>query len=72
MGKNKELLWTVATLVQVFPDAELKYSSASAATRAQRRYDELIAKGDKVTYEEVLKNVEERDYIDSNRANSFN
>jgi cytidylate kinase len=36
----------------------------------QRRYDELIAKGDKVTYEAVLKNVEERDYIDSNRANS--
>ncbi len=55
----------------VFPNAELKlYMTASAATRAQRRYDELIAKGDTVTYEEVLKNVEERDRIDSSREDS--
>ena len=55
----------------VFPDAELKiFMTASASTRAQRRYDELIAKGDTVTYEEVLKNVEERDYIDTHREDS--
>jgi cytidylate kinase len=44
--------------------------TASATTRAQRRYDELVAKGDKVTFEEVLKNVEERDYIDTHREDS--
>ncbi|AXG74291.1 (d)CMP kinase [Flavobacterium arcticum] len=55
----------------VFPNAELKlYMTASAITRAQRRYDELIAKGDTVTYEQVLKNVEERDRIDSSREDS--
>jgi cytidylate kinase len=72
MGKNKGIVMDGRDIgTVVFPDAELKiFMSASAATRAQRRYDELIAKGDKVTYEAVLKNVEERDYIDSNRANS--
>ncbi|NDI99771.1 (d)CMP kinase [Flavobacterium sp. LaA7.5] len=55
----------------VFPDAELKlYMTASAQIRAQRRYEELIAKGDTVVYEDVLKNVEERDRIDSNRDDS--
>ena len=55
----------------VFPDAELKlYMTASPQVRAQRRYDELIAKGDKVVYEEVLQNVEERDRIDTNRKDS--
>lgn len=55
----------------VFPDAELKiFITASADTRAQRRYDELISRGDDVTYEAVLRNVQERDYIDSNRADS--
>ncbi|KAF2517549.1 (d)CMP kinase [Flavobacterium salilacus subsp. salilacus] len=55
----------------VFPDAELKlYMTASAQIRAQRRYEELIAKGDTVVYEDVLKNVEERDHIDSNRDDS--
>ena len=44
--------------------------TASDEVRAQRRYDELIGRGDEVTYEEVLKNVRERDYIDSNRKNS--
>lgn len=52
----------------VFPQAELKiFVTASAEVRAQRRYDELTAKGEKVTYEEILKNVQERDYIDSHR-----
>ena len=44
--------------------------TASAETRAQRRFDELQAKGDNVTYEDVLKNVQERDYIDTHRADS--
>jgi cytidylate kinase len=55
----------------VFPEAELKlFMIASDSVRAQRRYDELIKKGDNVTFEEVLNNVKERDYIDSNRENS--
>ena len=55
----------------VFPNAELKiFMNASAPTRAQRRFDELHQKGEEVTYEEVLKNVEERDYIDTHRADS--
>ena len=55
----------------VFPDAELKlFMTASAETRAERRYAELIEKGDDVTYEAVLKNVQERDYIDTNREDS--
>lgn len=52
----------------VFPDAELKiFMTASLETRAQRRYKELLEKGDEVDFQEVLKNVEERDFIDSNR-----
>jgi cytidylate kinase len=55
----------------VFPDAELKiFMTASATTRAKRRYDELIQKGDIVTFDEVFQNVEERDYIDTHRENS--
>ncbi|MCF0180578.1 MAG: (d)CMP kinase [Bacteroidales bacterium] len=53
----------------VFPNADLKiFVTASAEVRAQRRLAELQGKGDdKITFEEVLKNVEERDYIDSHR-----
>ena len=52
----------------VFPNAELKvFVTASAEVRAQRRYDELKQKGMEVDYEEILKNVQERDYIDSHR-----
>ena len=55
----------------VFPEAELKlYLTASADTRAHRRYKELIDKGDKVDFDAVLKNVQERDYIDSHRETS--
>ncbi|WP_308992839.1 (d)CMP kinase [Mariniflexile litorale] len=55
----------------VFTDAELKlFMTASAETRAERRYSELIERGDAVTYEAVLKNVQERDYIDSHRKDS--
>jgi cytidylate kinase len=52
----------------VFPDAELKiFVTASAKVRAQRRYDELQQKGMPADFNEILKNVEERDYIDSHR-----
>lgn len=52
----------------VFPDAELKiFVTASAEVRAQRRYDELLQKGMPADYDDILKNVQERDYIDSHR-----
>ena len=52
----------------VFPNAELKvFVTATAEVRAQRRYDELKGKGQAADYEEILKNVQERDYIDSHR-----
>jgi cytidylate kinase len=55
----------------VFPNAELKiFMTASPDIRASRRYKELISRGENVAYEEVLKNVRERDYIDSHRASS--
>lgn len=55
----------------VFPDAELKvFMTASAETRAKRRYKELIERNEKVSYEDVLKNVESRDMIDSTREDS--
>ncbi|MGC1473344.1 MAG: (d)CMP kinase [Psychroserpens sp.] len=55
----------------VFSDAELKlFMTASAEKRAQRRYDELIERGDDVSYEDVLKNVQSRDHIDSTRQDS--
>ncbi|GMN08219.1 (d)CMP kinase [Croceitalea sp. MTPC5] len=69
MGKEKGIVMDGRDIgTVVFPDAELKiFMTASAAARAQRRYKELLDRGDKVTYGEVLKNVEERDAIDSNR-----
>ena len=52
----------------VFPHAELKiFVTASAEVRAQRRYDELQLKGMPARYDDILKNVQERDYIDSHR-----
>ncbi len=55
----------------VFPFAELKlFMTASAETRAKRRYNELLERGDDITYEAVYKNVVERDEIDSTRAES--
>ena len=52
----------------VFPNAELKiFVTASAEVRAQRRYDELKEKGMAADYDDILKNVQERDYIDSHR-----
>ncbi|MBP5366071.1 MAG: (d)CMP kinase [Bacteroidales bacterium] len=55
----------------VFPNADLKiFMTASDEVRAQRRFDELTAKGQKVDFEEILNNVRERDRIDSTRAES--
>ncbi|MGL2986016.1 (d)CMP kinase [Flavobacterium sp. RSSA_27] len=72
IGKNKGIVMDGRDIgTVVFPDAELKiFMTASAETRAQRRFDELQAKGDQVSYEEVLKNVVERDYIDTHREDS--
>ena len=72
MGKNKGIVMDgrdIGTIV--FPDADLKiFMTASPMTRAERRFKELQKKGDNVTFDEVLKNVEERDYIDTHRDDS--
>lgn len=73
MGKEKGIVMDGRDIgTVVFPDAEMKiYVDAPAETRARRRFDELRAKGDNsTTYEEVLKNVKERDYIDQTRKES--
>ena len=72
MGKNKAIVMDGRDIgTVVFPDAELKiFMTASPETRAQRRFDELQAKGDDVSYQEVLANVQERDYIDTHRVDS--
>ena len=69
MGKSKGVILDGRDIgTTVFPDAELKiYVTASAEVRAQRRYDELVAKGMPADFEDILKNVKERDYIDSHR-----
>ncbi|WP_053977681.1 (d)CMP kinase [Mangrovimonas xylaniphaga] len=55
----------------VFPNAELKiFMTASPETRAKRRYDELVQRGDEVDYESVLQNVQTRDHLDSTRKDS--
>jgi len=70
MGKEKGVVMDGRDIgTVVFPDAELKvFVTASAEVRAKRRYDELLGKGEEADYEAILKNVEERDYIDSHRA----
>ena len=72
MGTNKAIVMDGRDIgTVVFPSAELKiFMTASAETRAQRRFDELQQKGDDVSYEDVLKNVVERDYIDTHREDS--
>ena len=69
MGKDKGVVMDGRDIgTVVFPDAELKvFVTASAEVRAQRRYDELKGKGMEADYQEILKNVQERDYIDSHR-----
>ncbi len=72
MGKDKGVVMDGRDIgTVVFPYAELKiFMTASPEKRAQRRYDELIKRGEQVTFDAVLKNVHERDYIDSNREDS--
>ena len=72
MGKNKGVVMDGRDIgTVVFPEAELKiFVTASAEIRAQRRYKELQAKGMPADFDDILKNVEERDYIDSHRATS--
>jgi cytidylate kinase len=68
-GKNKGIVMDGRDIgTVVFPDAELKiFLTASPEIRAQRRYLELKEKGREVEFDEILKNVEERDSIDSGR-----
>lgn len=72
MGKEKGIIMDGRDIgTVVFPDAELKiFVTASAEVRAQRRYDELKAKGMPADFDDILKNVKERDYIDSHRETS--
>ncbi|MCF6132445.1 (d)CMP kinase [Flavobacterium wongokense] len=72
MGKGKGIVMDGRDIgTVVFPKAELKvFMTASSETRAQRRFEELQEKGQSVSFEEVLKNVENRDYIDTHRDDS--
>ncbi|MCC1483744.1 (d)CMP kinase [Winogradskyella immobilis] len=72
MGKNKGIVMDGRDIgTVVFPEAELKiFMTASADTRAQRRYKELIERGHNLNYNDVLENVMSRDYIDSTREDS--
>ena len=72
MGKEKGIVMDGRDIgTVVFPEAELKlFVTASPEVRAQRRVDELKAKGMPASYEEVLANVKQRDFIDSTRVES--
>lgn len=72
MGKQKGIVMDGRDIgTVVFPDAELKlFMTASPEIRAKRRFDELTEKGEQVSYEDVLQNVQERDYIDTHREDS--
>lgn len=72
MGKTKRIVMDGRDIgTVVFPDAELKiFCNASPEKRAERRFEELKAKGAEVSYDEVLANIMERDRIDSTRAES--
>ncbi len=72
MGRNKGIVMDGRDIgTVVFPEAELKlFVTASAEIRAQRRFDELTAKGEAVSYHEILQNVKNRDFIDSTREAS--
>ena len=72
IGKSKDIIVDGRDIGSVvFPEAEFKfYVTANAETRAKRRYEELKAKGQNVVYEEVLKDINERDHNDTTRKNS--
>ena len=72
MGRDKGIVMggrDIGTVV--FPQAELKiFMTARADVRAQRRFDELVAKGEKVSYDQILENVTSRDHFDETRSES--
>jgi len=72
MGKDKGIVMDGRDIgTVVFPDAELKiFMTASAETRAKRRYRELLERGHNLSYDDVLENVTTRDHIDSTREDS--
>ena len=72
MGKDKGIVMDGRDIgTVVFPDAELKlFMTATAKDRAERRYKELLESGEEVSYEDVLKNVVDRDHLDSTRKDS--
>lgn len=72
MGKEKGVVMDGRDIgTVVFPDAELKiFMTASTEQRAQRRYDELMGRGDDINFEDVLQNVKDRDFMDSTREDS--
>ena len=72
MGQNNGIVMDGRDIgTVVFPNADLKlFMTASPQTKAQRRFDELLEKGQRVSFEEVLQNVQERDYIDTHREDS--
>lgn len=69
MGKSKGIVMDGRDIgTTVFPDAELKiFVTATPEIRAQRRYDELKAKGQEASFDEILENVKQRDHIDQSR-----
>ena len=69
MGKQKGIVMDGRDIgTTVFPDAEMKvFVTASAEVRAQRRYDELVARGDNTDFNDILENVLQRDHIDQTR-----
>ena len=69
MGNEKGIVMDGRDIgTTVFPDAELKiFVTATPEIRAQRRYDELKAKGQEASFDEILENVKQRDFIDQNR-----
>jgi len=72
MGKNKAIVMDGRDIgTVVFPNADVKlFMTASAETRAQRRFNELVENGQRVSFTEVLENVQQRDYIDTHREDS--
>ncbi len=72
MGKEKGIIMDGRDIgTVVFPDAELKiFMTASTQTRAKRRYNELIKRGDQVNFDAILHNVKQRDFIDTTREDS--
>jgi CMP/dCMP kinase len=72
MGKNCNIIMDGRDIgTVVFPNAEFKiFMTANSQIRAERRYQELLKAGQNIGYEEVLQNIEERDFIDSNREDS--